>query len=89
MIPKLAIEKAIEGGWQSPVHLVSETDESGRIVILSGYPEKVSVVWKHAEIALDPSFWLAFGKTLGWKHQCVCGGYNARGGLSATKRAIA
>ena len=67
MIPKLAIEKAVAGGWQNPVHLVSDADEKGRIVVLSGYPERVAVVWKHAEIALDPSFWQSLIKATGWQ----------------------
>lgn len=47
MIPKAAIEKAIEGGWNSP--------KSGSLA---------DMIWETT--ALDPTFWQALGKSLGW-----------------------
>ncbi len=46
MIPKQAIEKAIEGGWKKKGYIDHYTDEI---------------------VALDPAFWQALGKALGWK----------------------
>lgn len=70
MIPKRIIEKAIEGGWQSKIfrhkNFVADTGsydfqvvdtETGAVVLRLPY----------AEIALDPTFWQALGKSLGWK----------------------
>lgn len=45
MISKLAIEKAVEGGW------------------FREWADQVP--WQ--SIALDPEFWQALGKSLGWK----------------------
>lgn len=46
MIPKEAIEKAIEGGWE---------------------PYKTRTTLPNWQItALDPAFWQALGKALGW-----------------------
>lgn len=61
-----ALKRAIEGGWQNPVHLVSEMDKNGKVVILSGYPEKVAVVWTTPDIIFDQFFWQALGKAEGW-----------------------
>lgn len=44
MIPKEAIEKAVEGGWRGVI--------------------TTKQTWEN--IALDPSFWQALGKALGW-----------------------
>lgn len=46
MIPKEAIEKGIEGGWET----------------YASYWQTID--WQ--VIALDPSFWQALGKALGW-----------------------
>lgn len=52
MIPKRAIEKAIEGGWKDRLYR-----------IYSGNTE----VWTHYDsLILDPTFWQALGKALGW-----------------------
>jgi hypothetical protein len=48
MIPKQAIEKAIEGGWNDKI---------------GGHYEEIGF-WQ--TIALDPTFWQALGKALGW-----------------------
>ncbi len=59
MIPKEAIEKAIEGGWNtyiangwSPLEWCGAPRFSGDELYF---------------IALDPSFWQSLGKALGWK----------------------
>lgn len=56
MIPKLAIEKAIEGGWQVP-HVETEDELPAAIRFYLHGNE-----W--AKIALDPTFWQALGKSL-------------------------
>jgi hypothetical protein len=50
MIPKAAIEKAIEGGWRLP----QPCEHDGIKFYHTG------------DTALDPSFWQALGKALGW-----------------------
>lgn len=51
MIPKLAIEKAIEGGWNKPQFYVQDNQ-----------PEHL--LWQ--VVVLDRTFWIALGKALGW-----------------------
>jgi hypothetical protein len=56
-IPKEIIEKAIEGGWHflsTPVDLP---------LVENAKHQAVHV----ADIALDPTFWQALGKSLGWE----------------------
>lgn len=63
MIPKRAISKAIEGGWQNGPQRRAELD----------------IGWSvYEKIALDPSFWQALGKALvvAWEHSLKS---NARG----------
>lgn len=55
-IPKLAIERAIEGGWAE-----SLTD----FLNTNGDDLK-----SPQEIALDPSFWQSLGKVLVWEKMC-------------------
>lgn len=58
MIPKRAIEKAIEGGWKRP--------------FLFGLDDKANIDdLIDAHIALDPSFWQSLGKVLEWKHRTM------------------
>jgi len=53
MIPKVAIEKAIEGGWNDRLYRVDMGNRS---------------VWTHSEaLVLDPAFWQALGRALGWE----------------------
>lgn len=59
MIPKLAIEKAIEGGWHS-----GDTENAS-------YWVKQAEVFP-AKITLDPAFWRGLGKALGWGGVCTC-----------------
>lgn len=80
MIPKEAIEKAIEGGWEAfghcsptcPEPATFEVSVDGIYVI---FHEDNSVV-EHAidnvgypaeRIVLDASFWKSLGKALGWE----------------------
>jgi hypothetical protein len=76
MIPREAIEKAIEGGWK-------ESMEVDKVVVTPppffGNPDftQIGIVVLHhadqywiislAEVALDPAFWRALGKALGWE----------------------
>lgn len=67
MIPKQTIEKAIEGGWKYlnsyefgdrrdfPLYAVDETKS----------PQVYMVDWHM--VVLDPTFWQALGKSLGWR----------------------
>jgi hypothetical protein len=63
MIPKQAIEKAIDGGW---LYLGSEGKLLRRGDELrwqhDGFTERIEI----AEVVLDPSFWQCLGKALGW-----------------------
>ena len=75
-IPKPAIEKAIERGWKIPGDV--RMQELGRVgnvnkttasfhVWLGSEKETVGVVsCPLSAIALDPTFWQALGKALGW-----------------------
>jgi hypothetical protein len=58
MIPKTAIEKAIEGGWHG-FNYGEEGCWSGCRV-----PNIEKKRWR--DIALDPSFWQSLGKALDW-----------------------
>lgn len=67
-IPKLAIEKAIEGGWQDGQALDSKRIEITGMGYIRIYhwdsSEFNAYDWQ--EVALDPTFWQALGKALGW-----------------------
>lgn len=92
MIPKQAIEKAIEGGWNGGgIYTAPHAMADGNPLRNSSLV-RCSDCWctdqsahthhdnkKHnsASIALDPTFWQALGKALGWldvtatkKHVC-------------------
>ena len=66
MIPKSAIEKAIEGGWRpnpertTPV-TITETQH--------WFGQSQNLTLGYAQIALDPLFWQALGKALRWAKQ--------------------
>lgn len=62
-IPKLAIKRAIEGGWR-PYFEDSSAEDTVHFVLYDR--ERPS----EKEIALDPSFWQSLGKALGWEKQC-------------------
>jgi hypothetical protein len=70
MIPKQAIEKAISGGWKPPLFRDAEnlqwriSEEVAGVEFWVDEDEVYTVMF--AEIALDPSFWQALGKALGW-----------------------
>lgn len=80
MIPKRAIEKAIEGGWipkvfqhcafAGPIKVTSVYEREVHFKVLVDVGKEKPVELKQeaclAEIALDPSFWQALGKALGW-----------------------
>lgn len=56
MIPKQAIEKAIEGGWKPAWHKRGDNDQ-----LTAEY-----VADAPHETALDPSFWQALARSLAW-----------------------
>lgn len=56
-IPKSAIEKAIEGGWHFKDEVPDEVKQFGEVEI-------AYAMWE--SVALDPTFWVALGKALGW-----------------------
>jgi hypothetical protein len=75
MIPKQAIEKAIEGGWKESLEIDKVVEISD---LAPGNPDFYRVggfalhhadmhwLYPSTEIALDPSFWRSLGKVLGW-----------------------
>lgn len=65
MIPKEAIELAIQGGWKPRGEKIRKRFEVETDYAI--FYDKVNV-WRvpFEEIALDPSFWQALGKTKGW-----------------------
>ncbi len=64
MIPKQAIEKAVEGGWQQWANGTSPSGED-----LAASIDNAIFDWPIT--ALDPTFWQALGKTLGWEKKMV------------------
>lgn len=80
MTPKEAIEKAVEGGWTCKGEIdgkglgtptwkfqKSSVLTINKIIIgFGGDPVRMSVGVDVHEIALDPTFWQALGKALGW-----------------------
>lgn len=69
MIPKLAIEKAISGGWKprgrDDVYLASFVQFGWSFNHKDTVP--LHAFWTlDYEIALDPTFWQALAKSLGW-----------------------
>lgn len=64
MIPKEVILKAIDGGWLQGTNHFDPEDDS----ICTAYPDSDTpdrLIGKY-EIALDPTFWQALGRALGW-----------------------
>lgn len=66
MIPKAAIEKAIEGGWNGYLGYIASSEESLDQWLKFGGAEQA---W--AFIALDPLFWEALGRAKGWKDETL------------------
>lgn len=68
-IPKEAIEKAIEGGWcknygnGKPPFKHGVGRDAVTILYNEGGPIQT---YYYAQIALDPTFWQALGKSCGW-----------------------
>lgn len=60
MIPKNIIEKAIAGGWNYPPWF-----EDTYFLVQTNTPtaDKILDTWT----ALDPDFWMALGKEMGWQ----------------------
>lgn len=69
-IPKKAIERAIEGGWKCPAYYELG---AGNNTACGEYSVPMAV------IALDPTFWQALGKALGWGEKaCLECGFSGR-----------
>lgn len=68
MIPKQAIKKAIEGGWE-PSEFRERAYWRTRRPIRPLNRHQLSASITLHEIALDPTFWQALGKALGWAAQ--------------------
>ena len=82
---KLAIQKAIEGGWRpkgsrirNPKNVELELDDIEDIVDPTFYADAQGFRQSVASLFLDPSFWQALGKSLGWgvslENSRVCSG---------------
>lgn len=79
MIPDKAIEKAIEGGWiehlnyERPYFEEREKPEGFKsdVLIWGTRPDgkREFTQYYYPEIALDPIFWQALGKSCGWQKQ--------------------
>lgn len=67
MIPKSAIEKAIRGGWNEEVQSwLKEADGDWNKLRSYQYQEMFGILEQY-KIVLDPTFWQALGKALGWQ----------------------
>lgn len=78
MIPKEAIEKAIEGKWRK-ADVPHIEEQLGRLWVRFEREENerhLPIVWE-SDIALDPSFWHSLGKALGWGAQVYSKRYRA------------
>lgn len=67
MIPKQAIEKAIEGGWESNLpSVVAKSVDDHKEALHADILTKI--MWaQFAPLAVcDPTFWQSLGKELGW-----------------------
>lgn len=62
-IPKSAIEKAIEGGWNKHGNYCYEVE--GGVYFTNQFGLRHLVLYE--QIASDRTFWQALGKALGWK----------------------
>ena len=91
MIPKQAIEKAIDAGWvyrQGLSFVRFEVHTMGHPWMKAWFGPEQSDIWQEValeEIALDASFWSALGKALHWEmsplyfHQALEGKYTEAG----------
>jgi hypothetical protein len=74
MIPKHIIEKAIAGGWHKDWKLtVKGLDVAdflvGNILQFRTTDDRCKINIPIFEIALDPDFWVALGKEMGWNKE--------------------
>lgn len=68
------VKKALQGGWSPKYgHHEDLVDDNGEWIGVEN-----SRVISYAEIALDPLFWYALGKTLGWSEYAVCDTHGAK-----------
>lgn len=81
-IPQQAIEKAIEGGWFTKLSKHNWKVEGYSLQIeeeLGFFPfvhNKFRHLLRIESIALDPTFWQALGKALGWKRNAFVQWYD-------------
>lgn len=87
MIPKEAIERAIEGGWTCDTLLNNvglgepkwAIDEENALFVIArvecplGAAERYHYRTSLYKVALDPSFWQSLAKTLKWERWCCTG----------------
>lgn len=64
-IPPKVIELAISGGWDSFFSQGFTFNSRGLFDVDTDFTS-------YEEIALDPTFWQALGKALGWSEYAVC-----------------
>lgn len=74
-IPKEIIEKAIEGGWFGGYSFSQDKYEEGKYIFVMADDCTHEQFRQHQvrrlsseDIAFDPSFWQALGKSLGWNY---------------------
>ena len=66
-----AIQKAIEGGWNEGYTFLHFTGFENDGVLLKGKGMR-SKAYIVSEILLDPLFWQALGKAMGWEAMLSC-----------------
>ena len=71
---KEAIQKAIEGGYsllslakKLGIKNLGSVDVGTRYILVSSYQGNTKQLCSFEKIFLDPSFWKALGKSLGWE----------------------
>lgn len=74
MIPKKIIEKAIEGGWlkgKRPKILEGalRVNQNANLIAIVEKEWEEYITYNVYRIALDPTFWQALGKALGWEKE--------------------
>ena len=80
LIPKEALEKAVQGGWRTykDFQFANAMHGPRQFVMLIGKGINGAVtrrVWEEG-VALDAGFWQGLGAALGWSNRDVGGGYS-------------
>lgn len=66
-----AIYKAIKGGWRKEEKPDLEVNNDG--CVIQFYGGENTEIWFESDIFLDPKFWQALGKAMGWSKCVRCG----------------